>query len=59
LALTREREASERRRYLAYYGIDLDRERPDLTIDSSTANAEEVAEAIFGFERARKAEDAS
>ncbi|MCI4357999.1 MAG: cytidylate kinase family protein [Thermoplasmata archaeon] len=53
LALTREREASERRRFLAYYAIDLDRERPDLTIDSSRSGADEVAQRIAEFVRAR------
>ncbi len=47
--ITRAREASERRRYLAYYGIDLERQSPDLTIDSSRASVEEVARAIVGF----------
>jgi CMP/dCMP kinase len=51
--VTRAREASERRRYLAYYGIDLERQSPDLTIDSSNASAEEVAQAIVTFVRRR------
>lgn len=42
----RVREASERDRYLRYYGIDLDRERPDATIDSTSTPAEAVAAAI-------------
>ncbi|HEV2165778.1 MAG TPA: AAA family ATPase [Thermoplasmata archaeon] len=53
LLVTRAREASERRRYLAYYGIDLERERPDLTVDSTTAGPEPVASAIVEFVRTR------
>lgn len=52
LARMRAREASERRRYQALYGIDLDRERPDLTIDSTERPASEVAVAIERFVRA-------
>jgi CMP/dCMP kinase len=48
-AATERREASERKRYLAWYGIDLDQERPDLTIDSSALTAEVVAETITAF----------
>jgi CMP/dCMP kinase len=48
-AATERREASERRRYLAWYGIDLEKERPDLTIDSSALTAEVVAETIGAF----------
>ena len=49
LARIREREASERERYLRFYGIDLDREVADLTIDSSDRPADAVAEAIVAF----------
>jgi CMP/dCMP kinase len=45
----REREASERARYQKYYGIDLDRETPDLTLDSSHRPPEDVAHAIAEF----------
>jgi CMP/dCMP kinase len=47
----RRREASERRRYLEYYGIDLDRERPDLEVDSSDLPPTEVARRIVEFLR--------
>lgn len=48
----REREASERERYRRFYGIDLDLERPDLTVDSTRATPDEVADAIVAFVRA-------
>ncbi|HEV2519599.1 MAG TPA: cytidylate kinase family protein [Thermoplasmata archaeon] len=48
-ALTRAREASERRRYLAYYGIDLDAQQPDLTIDSTRESPAQVASAIVRY----------
>jgi CMP/dCMP kinase len=52
----RDREASERRRYLGFYGIDLDREPADLTVDSTARSPEEVAREILGFlERAEAA----
>jgi cytidylate kinase len=47
--LTRGREASERRRYLRYYGIEVDREPSDLTVDSSDRTAEEVVGLILEF----------
>lgn len=47
----REREASERERYRRFYGIDLDREHPDLTLDSTHATPDEVADAIVAFVR--------
>lgn len=50
-----EREASERDRYRRLYGIDLDREAPDLTVDSTTRAAREVADAIARFVRAEEA----
>lgn len=45
----RAREASERRRYLRFYGIDLDREPADLTVDSTHRPAADVAESIVAF----------
>jgi cytidylate kinase len=45
------RETSERARYSRYYGIDLDREPTDLTVDSTHLPAEEVAAAIVQFLR--------
>ncbi len=44
-----QREASERTRYAAVYGIDLDREPADLTVDSTHLNADRVAAAIVAF----------
>jgi CMP/dCMP kinase len=54
-ARVRSREASERERYRRFYGIDLDREAPDLTVDSTHRGPEEVAGAIESFVRAREA----
>jgi len=51
-----EREASERSRYLARYGIDLATEQPDLTVDSTRLPAESVAERVVQFVRGREAE---
>jgi CMP/dCMP kinase len=51
----RAREASERKRYLEFYGIDVDLEPVDLTVDSSSRTPEEVAAAIVAFLRAREA----
>ncbi len=45
----RERAASERARYLAEYGIDLDREVGDLTIDSSDLSPAEVHDRLIAF----------
>jgi CMP/dCMP kinase len=45
----RDREASERARYREFYGIDLDREAPDLSIDSTALPPDEVAERIVAF----------
>jgi len=47
----RAREASERTRYLRFYGIDLGREPADLTVDSTHAGPAEVARAIVDFVR--------
>ncbi len=52
----KEREASERERYARFYGIDLDREVPDLLVDSTRLPAEGVARTIVDFLRARDAE---
>ena len=48
----RAREASERLRYTKYYGIDLDREPADLTVDSTHLSPPAVADAIVAFVRA-------
>jgi CMP/dCMP kinase len=48
----RDREESERTRYRKYYGIDLDREPADLTVDSTHRPADAVAQAIVEFVRA-------
>ena len=45
----REREESERERYRRFYGIDLDREVPDLAVDSTDRPPHDVAEAIVAF----------
>ncbi len=50
-----EREASERDRYRRYYGVDLEREPADLVVDSSEIPAEEVAQRLATFVRARRA----
>jgi cytidylate kinase len=46
---TRAREGSERRRYARYYGIDLETERADLTIDSTEKPAEQVERELVKF----------
>jgi len=51
----REREASERERYRRFYGLDLDRDVPDLTVDSTSLPPEGVAGAILAFVRAHEA----
>jgi len=48
-----DREASERARYLKYYGIDVEREPADLVVDSTAKGPEEVAVEIVAFLRAR------
>jgi cytidylate kinase len=55
LARIRDRAEGERRRYRALYGIDVDAERADLTVDSSTTPAEAVAAEIVAFLRSREA----
>jgi CMP/dCMP kinase len=52
LSQIRAREASERARYSRYYGIDLDTEVPDLTVDSTSTPPDGVAAAIVEFLRA-------
>ncbi|MGA8303564.1 MAG: cytidylate kinase family protein [Thermoplasmata archaeon] len=47
----RVREASERARYSTFYGIDLDREPADLTVDSTHQRPADVAAAIGEFVR--------
>lgn len=44
-----DREESERRRYREFYGIDLEAEPPDLSVDSTTLSADRVAERIVAF----------
>ncbi|WP_426572762.1 (d)CMP kinase [Aquihabitans sp. McL0605] len=49
LATNQEREASERSRYLTYYGIDLtDLSIYDLVVDSTRTPPEEIVEQIVG-----------
>lgn len=50
----RARETSERERYRRLYGIDLDRETPDLTVDATGPPPNDIAEAIVSFVRARE-----
>jgi cytidylate kinase len=45
----RRREASERDRYRRFYGIDLDAETPDFSVDSSETAPEAVADALAAF----------
>lgn len=52
----RSRAESERRRYRALYGIEVDGEAGDLTVDSTSTPADRVAEEIVTFLRARDAE---
>ena len=47
------REASERDRYIRYYGIDLDRESADLSVDSSELDAAAVVERLAEYVRAQ------
>jgi CMP/dCMP kinase len=47
------RETSERTRYLKFYGIDVDREPADLTIDSTSKGPDAVAAEIVTFLRGR------
>jgi CMP/dCMP kinase len=53
-ARTRAREASERERYLRYYGIDLDREVPDLTVDSTVLAPEAVVDRLLQYLKAAR-----
>jgi CMP/dCMP kinase len=54
-----QRAGSERDRYRRLYGIDLDREVPDLTVDSTAQPAPDVAEAIVAFVRGRESKTRS
>jgi CMP/dCMP kinase len=47
------REASERTRYLKFYGIDVDREPADLRVDSTSKTPEEVTAEVVRFVRRR------
>lgn len=47
------REASERSRYLRFYGIDVDREPADLVVDSTARTPVEVVQEIEAFLRRR------
>jgi CMP/dCMP kinase len=53
-ARVKEREASERERYHRFYGIDLEREVADLTVDSSDRPPPDVTATIVGFIRSHK-----
>jgi predicted cytidylate kinase len=57
LSRIRARAGSERERYRALYGIDLEQERADLTIDSTSLAPSAVADAIVRYVRGREAED--
>lgn len=48
-----EREKSEKSRYRALYGIDLDQEAPDFAVDSSTLTPAAVVERLVDFIRRR------
>jgi cytidylate kinase len=46
---TRDREASERDRYLRFYGIDLEAEVPDFSVDSTNETPETVAHRLLDY----------
>lgn len=46
---TRAREGSERERYLRYYGIDLDREPADVTVDSTHLAPAQVVDRLAAY----------
>jgi CMP/dCMP kinase len=48
------REASERDRYLRFYGIDVGRPEPDLTVDATIPSPPDVAAAIVAYVRAHE-----
>jgi CMP/dCMP kinase len=50
----RQREESERTRYLKFYGIDIASEPADLSVDSTQRTPDEVADAIVGFLKGRE-----
>jgi CMP/dCMP kinase len=54
-AHVRDRERSERARYRALYGIDLDAPTPDLTVDTSATPPDGVVRAVLDFLRAAEA----
>jgi predicted cytidylate kinase len=47
------REASERARYLRFYGIDVDREPADLVVDSTSQGPDEVVASVVAFLKGR------
>lgn len=49
IARTRAREASERDRYQRYYGIDLDQEEADATVDSTRLSPDQVVERLVAY----------
>ena len=52
IAATAERDAEDRRRYIALYGIDIDdSERADLVVDAASNNQEQVAEIVVATAR--------
>ncbi|MCI4336854.1 MAG: AAA family ATPase [Thermoplasmata archaeon] len=53
-AATRQRERSEAERYSRYYHIDLTREPADLTVDSTSLIAGQVADRLSLFVRRRR-----
>ncbi len=58
-ALLREREESERRRYRRDYGIDLEREKGDFTVDSTSRGPEAVTDAIVTYLETREKAEAA
>jgi cytidylate kinase len=50
------REASERERYRRFYGIELDAETPDFSVDSSDLPRDAVAETLLAFVERRRGE---
>jgi CMP/dCMP kinase len=57
LRAIREREAVENDRYRRFYGIDVDREQPDLLLDSTSVPPEALADAIVRFVVDREAKE--
>jgi CMP/dCMP kinase len=52
------REASERDRYFRFYGIDLSRPAPDLTVDATVPGPSDVAAEIVAYLRAHEPDGA-